>query len=148
MTRTAIDNLQERWGLSFAEVAQALNVQPHTIHTARELRIEPEVNLWLEMLDTFLDALRQRGIEEPASWMAEPVVVGYTVTRWHLYPVMPKSELLLNAEGIRSDEELLTRHDLDWRRTYWTSFKTVEAADGGLSTIGKSYDDVLAQVRA
>jgi hypothetical protein len=145
---TAMQSLHDRWGLSTSDIARALHTNANVIRHWRN-GVEPNSDevARADLLDRFLTDVHDRGVTEPAAWMSVPLVEGYTVTRWHLYIASCSLGLLReNAAGSLSDLDLLYEFNPDWRRTYWTSFKTVEAADGGLSVVGKSYDDVRAQI--
>ncbi|GAA0583075.1 hypothetical protein GCM10010172_80130 [Paractinoplanes ferrugineus] len=141
--RTAMQNLHERWGLSTSKIARALDISQRVARLARDGTTTAQ---GAEKLDGFLNRVHDHGIEEPAAWMAEPVVNGFTVTRWHLYAAGLHELLVRNAIGTITDADLLHRHDPDWRRTYWTSSTTFVASDGHLSIREKTYDEVRAQV--
>jgi hypothetical protein len=141
--RTAMQNLHERWGLSTAEIARALDI---TERVARLARDGSEPSEEADRLDDFLTRVHESGVEEPGTWMSEPVVEGYTATRWMLYVTNRIDLLLSNARGEVTDEALLASLDPDWRARFWTSFTTFVAEDGTLSTRGKTYDEVRAQV--
>lgn len=138
-----MQNLHERWGLSTSEIARALDIPQRVARLARD-GSEPAEGA--DQLDRFLASLVELGIDEPASWMGETIVEGYRVTRWDLY-INGRADLLgENAEGDFPDVEMLAAFDPDWRRNYWTSFTTFVAEDGNLSTRGKTYDEIRAQV--
>ena len=145
----ALTDLREKWGLSNSEIARALHTSPNVIRHWRN-GVEPNADevARADRLNYFLTDLHdQAGIAEPAAWMAEHLADGYTVTRWDLYTAGVRRDLLpAHARGSITNEELLDMVDPDWRRTYWTSFKTVEAEDSGTSIVGKTYDDVVRQV--
>lgn len=141
--RTAMQNLHERWGLSTSEIAKALDISQRVARLARD-GCEPAEGA--ERLDDFFTRIHARGVGEPAAWMSEPIAEGYTVTRWHLWLDGRFDLLLLNADQRIDDSEMLARFDPDWRANYWTSFTTFVAEDGNLSTRGKTYDEVRAQV--
>lgn len=143
---TAMANLHERWGLSTSDIARALDIPTRAVRQARDNHAEGFIYEAADRLDAFLHQAHNYGVDEPAAWMSVPVVEGYTVTRWDLYAAGRDELLKANAEGEFSDEDMLAVFNPDWRRAYWTSFKTVEAADGGLSVVGKTYDDVRAQM--
>lgn len=144
---TALTSLYETWGLGTSEIAAALNTSSTVIRWWRNGG-EPNADevARADRLDAFLHQVHDYGIAEPAAWMSAEIVEGYTVTRWHIYRAGQPDLLVRNAELRLTDGQMLDLHDTDWRRAYWTSFKTVEAADGGLSVVGKSYDDVRAQM--
>ncbi len=142
--RTAMQNLCERWGLSDSEIAQALDISQRVARLARDGSTHADE---ANQLDGFLTELHHGyGIEEPAAWMAATLVEGWTVTRWDLWTAGRHGLLIENAAGRMTAPAMLDAFDPDWRRTYWTSFKTVETEDGGRSIVGKSYDDVREQM--
>lgn len=143
---TAMTSLHDRWGLSVSDIAQALNISQRAVRQARDSHAEEETYRAAEKLDAFLHQVHDYGIEEPGAWMSGAIVEGYTITRWDIYRAGRRDLLVDDAERRVPGEQMLDLHDSDWRRNYWTSFKTVEAADGGLSVVGKSYDDVRAQM--
>lgn len=140
---TAMQNLHERWGLSTTEIGQALNISPRVVRLARDGSQPAD---WAARLDGFLQRLQDHGIEEPAAWMALDIVEGYAVTRWRLHR-NGRSELVeANAKQRLTATQMLFEFDPDWRRNFWTSFTTFVAEDGHLSTRGKTYDEVRAQI--
>lgn len=144
---TAIHDLSERWGLGDSEITRALHASRAVIRRWRD-GVEPNADevARAHLLNDLLADIHSLGIDEPAGWMAERIVEGYTVTRWHLYVGgCLRSALPSNAAGELSDVDMLDQFDRDWRRTYWTSMKVVPAADGGMSIVEKTYDDVIAQ---
>lgn len=143
----ALSDLRTRWGLSDSEIARALHTNPNVIRQWRR-GVEPNADevARADLLSDFCDDLHELGYE-PGAFMSEPLVDGYTATGWHLYAAGRPELLLAYARGELAANETLAAHDPDWRRTYWTSFKTVQAEDGNLSIIGKSYDDVRAQIQ-
>lgn len=143
----ALSNLRSRWGLSDSEIARALHTNPNIVRRWRK-GAEPNADevARADLLSEFCDDLRELGPLEPAAFMSAPLVDGYTATGWDLYAAGRPELLLAHARGELSAEDTLAAHDPDWRRTYWTSFKTVQADDGNLSIVGKSYDDILAQM--
>jgi hypothetical protein len=146
----ALTDLRERWGLANSEIARALHTNPNVIrHWRRGVEPNADEVARADSLNDFLTDVYDHGITEPASWMAEPLMDGYTVTRWALYIAGCSRHLLRdNAAGRLSTDDLLHEFNPDWRRAYWTSFKTMEAEDGGTSIVGKTYDDVVRQVGA
>ena len=141
--RTAMQNLHERWGLSNSEIARALDISQRVVRLARD-GSEPAEGA--DRLDEFLSEVHRLGVEEPAAWMSEPIVQGYTATRWHMYTAGRTALLTDNAAGRLADAAMLDAFDSDWRRTYWTSMETFVAEDGNLSIREKSYDTVRAQM--
>jgi hypothetical protein len=146
----ALTDLREKWGLSDSDIARALHTNPNVIRHWRN-GVEPNADevARADTLNAFLTDVHARGVTEPAVWMPEPLADGYTATRWALYVAGCSLDLLReNASGRLSSADLLHEFNPDWRRTYWTSFTTVEAEDGGTSIVGKTYDDVMRQVGA
>lgn len=144
----ALPDLREKWGLADADIARALYTNPNVIRHWRS-GVEPNADevVRADLLNAFLTDVHARGVTEPAAWMSAPLADGYTVTRWDLYIAGCSLSLLReNASGQLSDADLLHEFNPDWRRAYWTSFKTVKTEDGGRSIVGKSYDDVVQQV--
>ncbi|MET0417280.1 MAG: hypothetical protein ABW022_14810 [Actinoplanes sp.] len=144
----ALTNLTNRWGLGNAEIARALHTNGNVIRHWRN-GVEPNSDevARADLLDNFLTEVHDLGIAEPGAWMSTPLADGYQVTRWVLYIAGCSHELLRrNASGELSRMDLLHEFNPDWRRAYWTSFKTVEAEDGNTSIVGKTYDDVRAQI--
>jgi hypothetical protein len=147
----ALTDLREKWGLANSDIARALHTNTNVIrHWRRGVEPNADEVARADRLNQFLtDLYEQHGITEPAAWMAEHLTDGYTVTRWHLYTAGIRRDLLpANAAGAITNEEMLNVFDPGWRRTYWTTFTTVEAEDGGTSIMGKTYDEVLRQVGA
>lgn len=144
---TAITDLHDRWGLNAREIARALNTNRSVIRRWRH-GVEPDADevARADLLNEFLQDIHDYGITELDAWLSTTLVDGFTVTRWNLYAARHARLLLANAAGELTDEDLLRTVDPDWRRTYWTSFKTVQAEDGNLSIVGKSYDDVRRQI--
>ncbi len=143
-----ITDLTERWGLSHAEIAEALHTNANVIHHWRN-GVEPNADevARADLLNHFLADVHAAGIAEPGAWMSMQLADGYMVTRWSLYIAGCSLELLRsNAASPISRSDLLHEFNPDWRRVYWTSFKTVESEDGCPSIVGKSYDDVIEQV--
>jgi hypothetical protein len=142
-----LEDLDERWGLDERAIARAIHTIPNVVRRWRN-GVEPNADevARAAVLNEFLEDIHAVGIFEPAAWLDEPVFDGYTATRWDLYASGHARLLLANAAGELADEDLLFTVDPDWRRAYWTSFKTIVAEDGNLSIVGKSYDDVVAQV--
>lgn len=142
--RAAMQNLRERWGLSTSEIARALGISERVARLARD-GSEPAEGA--ERLDDFLERLHvQASIDEPGTWMSSPIADGYTITRWDVYVGGHPEFVVMNANLSMNDYEILESFDPDWRRTYRTSFTTFVAEDGNLSTRGKTYDEVRAQV--
>ncbi|HEY6115938.1 MAG TPA: hypothetical protein VI172_08270 [Candidatus Dormibacteraeota bacterium] len=139
-------DLTEWWGLGTVDIARALDIPQRIIKQARDNHAEEAAYEAGRRLNDFLADVYRAGVKEPAGWMGGPVVEGFTVTRWHLYAAGRLGDLLDNARGLLGAEDMLARFDGDWRRTYWNNFKTVEATDGGLSVVGKTYDEVRAQM--
>ena len=145
MTEASTD-LHSRWGLSDSDIARALHTNPNVIrHWRRGVEPNADEVARADKLAEFCDDLHELGIE-PGAFLALPLVEGYTATGWDLYAAERPELLLAYTRGELTAAETLAAHDPDWRRTYWTSFKTVEAEDGHLSIVGKSYDEVRAQV--
>jgi ABC-type taurine transport system substrate-binding protein len=143
----ALSNLRTRWGLSDSEIAHALHTNPSVIHRWRRGAELDDVQVALaDLLSDFCDDLHEVDCE-PGAFMSAPLVDGYTATGWDLYAAGRPELLIAHARGELSAKEALAAHDSDWRRTYWTSLKTVQAGDGNLSIVGKSYDDVQAQIQ-
>lgn len=142
----ALSDLRTRWGLSNREIARAVHTNPSVVRHWRN-GVEPNADevARADLLNEFLEDVHDYGIAEPDAWLGATVVDGFTVTRWDLYAAGHARLLLANAASELTDEDMLRTIDPDWRRTYWTSFKTVQAEDGNLSIVGKSYDDILAQ---
>jgi hypothetical protein len=142
--RTAMQNLHERWGLGTSQIARALGISERVARLARDSS-EPAEGA--KRLDDFFTYLYDDiGIAEPAVWMSEPIIEGYTATRWHLYEKGLIDVLGANAERLITVEQMLAELDPDWRPNYWSSFNTFLAEDGHLSTRGKTYDEVRAQI--
>ena len=143
---TALTDLYEKWGLSRHDIAEALHTTQTVIRSwlngaepnADEVARADLLNDFLEDLDLGDDA---------GGFMSLPIVEGYTATGWDLYAAGKPDLILAYARNECTGEQALAAHDPDWRRTYWTSFKTFEAADGGRSIVGTSYDDVMQQTR-
>lgn len=143
----ALSDLRTRWGLSDSEIARALHTNPNVIrHWRRGVEPNADEVARADLLNDLLSDVHDSGITEPGAWMAEPIVNGFTVTRWDLYGVNRVDLLRANASGRLSDQAMMEALTPDWRRVFWTSFKTVQAEDGNLSIVGKSYDDILAQM--
>lgn len=143
----AINALRETWGLGDSEIARALHANTNVIRRWRR-GVEPNADevARADLLNDFCDDLHELGYE-PGAFMSEPLVDGYTATGWDLYAAGRPELLLAYARGELPAQETLAAHDPDWERTYWTSFKTVQAEDGNPSIVGKSYDDVRAQIQ-
>lgn len=141
-----IDDLTTRWGFGTSEIARALNTSPAVIRRWQRGG-EPNADevTPADKLDEFCDDLAEAGVE-PGAILAAPLVEGYTAIGWDLYLARRPQLVLAVVRGELTAEEALAEHDPDWRRTYWTSFKTVESGDGCPSIVGKDYDDVIAQV--
>jgi hypothetical protein len=139
--RTAMQNLHERWGLSASEIARALDISQRVARLARD-GSEPAEGA--EQLADFLEELDLG--EDAGAYMSMPIVEGYTATGWDVYAAGRAGLLLALARSECTAEQVLSALDQDWRRNYWTSFTTFVAEDGNLSTRGKTYDEVRAQI--
>jgi hypothetical protein len=137
----ALDHLLGYWGASRSDIATAIDATQSSLRHPSDAE-----EAAIEALDRFLLSLYQAGVDEPATFMSVPLVDGYTAVGWRIYAEGGADLLRRLASRELSAEEMIGHFDPDWRRTYWTSFKTVQAADGGLSVMGKSYDDVCQQI--
>jgi hypothetical protein len=139
-----MQNLHEHWGLGTGEIAKALGISQRVARLARD---SSEAVDAASHLDDFLERLHvQHRIDEPGAWMSASIVDGFTVTRWDVYIGGHADLVMLNARGTLDDEAMLGSFDPNWRVSYWTSFVTFAAADGSLSTRGKTYEEVRRQI--
>ena len=100
--------------------------------------LSPGNKLAVIHLFDFIDLLGELLIDEPASWLATPLVSGYTVTAEDLYIKGYTDQLLDYASGQTGLYDILNEFDGNWRTSYRSQYEIVEAGDGHPSIVRRS----------
>ena len=134
LTKLAVD-----WGMSWTSIARLCGA---SLSDVREWRcgkdLSPGNRLAVSHLFDFIDLLGELPIDEPASWLAMPLVSGYTVTPEDLYIKGHTDQLLDYASGQTDLYEILNEFDGNWRTSYRSPYEIVEAGDGHPSIVRRS----------
>lgn len=131
---TLLNELSAERGMSWADIAAAINVSPSAIRKWRSGgEATAEHRLGLAKLAAFLDLLEDYLIEDPAQWMEVPLALppGYVIRPIDLYTEGHPSILLdLVGHRILTAERMMDEIDEDWREIRRSDFEVITAADG------------------
>lgn len=134
LTKLAVD-----WGMSWSSIARLCGA---SLSDVRKWRcgddLPPGNKLAVSHLFDFIGLLGEVPIDEPASWLAMPLVSGYTVTAEDLYIEGHTDQLLDYASGQTDLYEILDEFDKNWRTRYRSQYKLVKAGDGNPSIVRRS----------
>lgn len=126
-------------GLTWSSIAKLCGVSISTIRQWRyEADTSPESYLAVARLAAFIDLLVELPVDEPATWLAMPMVSDYTITAEDLYAAGFADQLLDFAAGQSDLDEILNEYDRDWRTLYRSQYKIVKAGDGNPSIVQRS----------
>lgn len=134
LTKLAVD-----WGMSWSSIARLCGVSLSDVRKWRCGKdLSPGDKIAVSHLLTFVGFLGELLIDEPASWLAMPLVSGYTVTAEDLYIESHTDQLLDYASGQTDLYEILDEFDKNWRTRYRSQYKLVKAGDGNPSIVRRS----------
>lgn len=128
-------------GMSWSSVARLIGVSVGAVRKWRnDGAATGENRRAVARLAAFLDLLEEFSVQDPAGWLEMPMVDGYTVTASDLYRARMELELLDFAAVRASVDDVLSKYDQHWRRSYKTNFEVFEAADGNLAVRRRQED--------
>lgn len=134
--------LANTWGASWADIARMADV---SVPALRKWRTSggatPAKKVRLAGIAAFFDVLSKLGIDEPAEWISEPIMDGFSVTPRHLYSPANAAILLDYATGSCLPDQLLDTLAPKWRESYATSFEVITLAGGEKALIDKKGED-------
>lgn len=130
-----LTDLSGNWGMTWVDIARIIGVSVPAIRKWRTSasNASPENQSRLVALAGFLEVLNELlGGAAPASWLALPLVEGYSVTPRHILDETTAAALLDHAAGNITAINLLERVDSGWRDTYRSDYEVFMADDGNL----------------
>lgn len=119
------------FGLGWSDIARLVGVSVQALRKWRHG--EPatgENRLSVARLAAFLELLRDIPVQEPASWLEMPVVVGHSPRHFDLYREGHVGVLFDLAHLRIGPERALDETEPRWREAHRLAYETYEAADG------------------
>ena len=126
-------------GLTWSSIAKLCGVSISTIRQWRyEVGPSTESCPAVARLAAFIDLLVELPVDEPATWLAMPMVSDYTITAEDLYIAGFADQLFDYASGQADLDEILNEYDRNWRTLYRSQYKIVKAGDGNPSIVRRT----------
>lgn len=133
-TRTVQELLHELsvdQGMTWVDMSRMLRVSVPALRKWRKAGgVSAENRDRLAGLAAFLQVLYEAGVRDPAQWITQPLVDGYTVTILDLYSPEVASEFVELGAGDATSVMLLDRIEPQWRETYKSEYEVFSAEDG------------------
>jgi hypothetical protein len=133
-TRTVQELLHElsnERGMTWVDMSRMLHVSVPALRKWRKAGgVSTENQDRLAGLVAFLQVLYEVGVRDPAQWITQPLVDGYTVTVLDLYSPEISPEFIELGAGDATVVMLLDRVAPEWRDAHKSEFKVVIAEDG------------------
>ncbi|OON72950.1 hypothetical protein B1H18_28525 [Streptomyces tsukubensis] len=117
--------------MTWVDMSRMLRVSVPALRKWRKAGgVSPENRDRLAGLVAFLQVLYEAGVRDPAQWITQPLVDGYTVTILDLYSTERAPGFVdLGASDV-TPVMLLDRIEPQWRETHKSEYEVVSAEDG------------------
>lgn len=126
-----LHELSDQQGMTWVDMSRMLRVSVPALRKWRRAGgVSAENRDRLAGLVAFLQVLYEAGVRDPAQWITQPLVDGYTVTIMDLYSPDVASEFVELGAGDATPVMLLDRIAPQWRETYKSEYEVVIAEDG------------------
>lgn len=137
-----LQELSITWGASWSDIARMADV---SVPALRKWRADggatPIKKARLASIAAFMHVLSQLGIEEPADWIAAPIIDGFTVAPRHLYTPANAGILIEFATGTCPPDSILDTLAPSWRQYYATGFDVVTLPGGEKALVDRKRED-------
>ncbi|WP_405615327.1 hypothetical protein [Streptomyces sp. NBC_00076] len=126
-----LHDLSDDQGMTWVDMSRMLGVSVPALRKWRKAGgVSPENRSRLAQLAAFLQVLADAGVSDPAQWITQPMVDGFTVTVMDLYSPEIAAEFIDLGAGDVTSVMLLDRIVPQWRETYKSEYEVVIAEDG------------------
>ncbi|WP_437084771.1 hypothetical protein [Streptomyces sp. enrichment culture] len=126
-----LHELSVEQGMTWVDMSRMLRVSVPALRKWRKAGgVSPENRDRLAGLVAFLQVLYEASVRDPAQWIAQPLVDGFTVTILDLYTPELAPEFVELGAGDVSSVMLLDRIEPQWRETYQSEYEVFSAEDG------------------